>query len=860
MAGLSILLGFVLSLCPGTSTGQPTNPPLQATDLLEVEDIRDLTLSSSGRTVAYTVRRSTDDSPPENQTHLYAGPSNGRGSFRMLTRTGPDATQPAWHPNESRLAFVRPVEGTPQIFVLSLRGGEPYQLTDLPTGATDPQWSPNGNRLLFSSRLPERLLQRRSGHVPPSDRPGRTPGDLTRFVPPDTLLVLRHAQTLDPVDTLALGPDGRPRLRNDTARALRTPTEPSVPADTLSTLPPDSVYALFEQLRVRPDTTTVPVSPDTTATPDGDLLQLRRWLEQSSGRQAQTVTRPAPQPSDGLSTQPSYRHYFVVDVPEQIATGHPPRPSATPVTEGYRSFGKGAWLPGGSQIVVSAAPPDSTHPDRVQKRNLYVVDLTPYRIQRLLQIDGYALSTPRVTSDGTTLAFRAQSLSSPTYDHAEIGLFELDGRSAPRIITDDFDRDVHTYRWSPDGWYLYVTAPSQGGRPLYRFAPFARNDTTADRGRTSLRENFSTSRDTFALDSTMVRTAQHERVVSPTRVVQAFDVTDSKAVYASLGPETPSELYTNTVSFTNEQRLSSHNTSWVSQRRLASFERIDVWSENLRIRGRVTRPLSSSNASEAPLVVLPRGGPPALGSVNPLSSWAERQYLAGRGYGVLEVWPRGSVGYGDNFRRRSFQNWGPGPARDVLTLADTIASRSWADSTQQLAAGRGYGGYLAAWLVGHTHRFQAAVAQNGLYDLTAAFGTGTIDSLLHEQFGGPPWDATSPSTTPQARPTPLLSAGLLPSDTTLVPRTAFRRNSPITNVSHIETPLLLLHGTDDQTTGPAQAEMLYRRLKHLERPVEYVRYPNVGHNFATASPLQRVDRLTRLHEFFSRYVDPVPAN
>lgn len=859
MAGLSLLLGLVLSLCPGTSVGQPTNTPLQATDLLKVEEIRNVTLSSSGRSVAYTVRRSTEASPPENQTHLYVGPSNGRGSFRMLTRTGQDATQPAWHPNESRLAFVRPVEGTPQIFVLSLRGGEPYQLTDFPTGATDPQWSPGGDRLLFSSRVPERLLQHRSGQVPPSERPGRTSGDLTRFVSPDTLLVLRHAQTLDPVDTLALGPDGRPRLREDTSRALHTPAEPSVPADTLSTLPPDSVRALFEQLRVRPDTTTVSVSPDTAATADGDLLQLRRWLEQRPSRQAQTVTRPAPQTSEGLSPQPSYRHYFVVDVPEQITTGQPSRPSATPVTEGFRSFGKGAWLPGGSQIVVSAAPPDSSHPDRVQKRNLYVVDLNPYRIQRLLQIDGYALSAPRVTSDGTTLAFRAQSLSSPTYTPAEIGLFELDGRSAPRIITDGFDRDVHTYRWSPDGWYLYVSAPSQGGRPLYRFAPFARDDTTADRGRTSLRENYSTSRDTFALDSTMVRSAQHERVVPPTRAVQAFDVTDSKAVYASLGPDTPSELYTNTVSFTNEQRLSSHNRSWISQRRLASSERVDVWNDDLRIHGRVTRPLSSSTAAEAPLVVLPRGGPPVLDSPNPLSSWAERQYLAGQGYGVLEVWPRGSGGYGDNFRRRNFQNWGPGPAQDVLTLADTIASRNWADSTQQVVSGRGYGGYLAAWLVGHTHRFQAASAQSGLYDLTAAFGTGTIDSLLYEQFGGTPWDTTPPSTTPQARATPLLSAGLLPPDTTLAPRTALRRNSPITRVSRIETPFLLLHGTDDQT-APAQAEMLYRRLQHLERPVEYVRYPDVGHDVETASPLQRVDRLVRLHEFFSRYVDPVAAN
>ena len=870
---LVLLLGPWLALlvaalpAPETSRAQAPSSSFQATDLLKIEEIREVQLSPSGRSVAYTVRRSgpaASGRASRTQRRLYVTSAAGRDRPRQLTRTAGPARQPDWHPDGNRLAFVRPVAGTPQIFVLSLSGGEPYQLTDHPHGATHPRWGPDGDRVLFAGAVPEPALQRRTGPPPPSDRPGRSPGDLVRSVPPDTLLVLRHETTLDPVDTLAIGPAGL-RRPGDTTRALRTPGGPPpdtararrLTADSLRGLSPDSLRAVLAQLRLRPDTVTVPAPPDTAAAPDGDLLRARRWLDQRTAREAQVFTRPAPQTEAGPTPIPSYRHYYVVDVPPTATTGHPPRPSPRPVTRGYRSYRGAQWLPGGSQIVVSAPPRSARHPDRVRARTLYVVDLAPYRIQRLLRIDGYALTDPRVTTDGTTLAFRATPLSRPTYGAAQVGLFELDGRSAPQLITSGFDRSVEAFRWSPDGWYLYLTAAAASGRPLYRFAPFARGDTATARRETSLSDDYSTSRDTFALDSTMVRTAPHDRVLSTERAVQAFDVTDSNAIYAALTPQTPSELYANTISFNNERRISAHNVDWTSDRRLASTEPVDAWNGSLAVPGRLTRPPGSGGAGRAPLVVVPRGGPAALDGADPVSLWAERQYLAGRGYAVLEVWPRGSSGYGAAYRRANVQDWGPGPAADVLTLTDSVATRSWIDASRPLLAGRAYGASLAVWLLGHTDRFRAAVAQGGVYDLSAFFGESVAETTLADQFGGPPWSTTPSDTLPRPRPRPLLAAGLgPPPDSARAPRAALRRSTPMTGVQRIRTPLLLLHGTEDQTASSTQSLRLYRRLKTLERPVEYVRYPGVRHQFGGASPTQRVDRLVRLHEFFRRYVSP----
>lgn len=861
--GMALVLLFA-ALMPGTVVGQSSPPSLQATDLLDVRRIQDLALSPSGRNVAYTVRRAvpTPNGGHEYRTQLFVTPTYGRAQSRLLTRTGDGASSPAWHPDGGQIAFVRPVNGTPQIFLLSLSGGEPYQLTDTPHGAVRPRWSPRGNRLLFSSAVPEPVLRRRLDEPPPSTRPGRSPQDTTRRAPLRSVLVLRSARTYDPADTLALGPNGRIQAVNDTSRVLRLPVAASVPdslrqlqVDSLRLLSPDSLRTLFDRLQILPDTTQIRVAPDTAAAPDGDLLQVRRWLDQRSSSQRQVFSQPR---LGGSAPSSSYRHYFVIDVPSAATTGQPARPEPRLVTRGYRSFSGASWLPSGSQIVVSAQPADTAAAAR-RPRSLYVVDLSPYRLSRLLQIDGYALSDPNVTADGTTLAFRAQSLAAPSYEHAEIGLFELDGRSDPKLITGDFDHEIGTYRWSPDGWYLYVTAPVRGGRPLFRFAPFARTDTTVKRrNRTSLRDDYVSSRDTFTLDSTMVRTAAYNQSLPSSYAVQDVDVTDSKAVYAAFTPENPSELYTNTVSFNRERRLSEHNTAWTRPRYFRPAEWVNAWHDGLSIHGRLTPPKRASDTARAPLAVLPRGGPAPLAARDAVTAWIERQYLSGQGYAVLEVWPRGSIGFGEAFRRRNFQDWGPGPAGDVLALADSVTARSWVNAGAQVVAGRSYGGTLAAWLLSHTDRFDAAVAQGGVYDLTAFYRSSDAGTVVADQFGGPPWRTAPPTHSPLFRPSPLFSAGLLPrpDTSTVAPADALSASAPLTHAHRIETPLLLLHGADDRRTGPAQAEMLYRRLLERSRPVEYVRYPDVGHGFAGATPTQQVDRLVRLREFFARYVSP----
>jgi dipeptidyl aminopeptidase/acylaminoacyl peptidase len=229
-----------------------------------------------------------------------------------------------------------------------------------------------------------------------------------------------------------------------------------------------------------------------------------------------------------------------------------------------------------------------------------------------------------------------------------------------------------------------------------------------------------------------------------------------------------------------------------------------------------------------PLLVEMHGGPAAMWGPGEASMWHEFQFMAARGYGIVYANPRGSGGYGHAYKQLNAEDWGEGPAGDVLAVVDDAVRRQrWVDPNRQVLTGGSYAGYLTAWIVGHDHRFKAAVAQRGVYDLSTFFGEGNAWRLVPFHFGGYPWEAGN-----------LLD-----------------RESPLTYVDQIRTPLLILHGDNDLRTGVIQSETLYKSLKVLERPVEYIRYPKASHDLSrSGDPKQRMDRLLRIYEFMERYV------
>ena len=221
----------------------------------------------------------------------------------------------------------------------------------------------------------------------------------------------------------------------------------------------------------------------------------------------------------------------------------------------------------------------------------------------------------------------------------------------------------------------------------------------------------------------------------------------------------------------------------------------------------------------------------AFGDVGPgeFSMWHEFQMFCSFVYGVVYSNPRGSAGYGYSFQHANFKDWGQGPMGDIMgAVDDATAHYPMINKDQMFVTGGSYAGYMTAWIIGHSNRFKAAAALRGVYDLSTFFGEGNAYELVPAEFGGFPWE---PDT-----------------------RKILDEQSPITHVAEIHTPLLIIHGSSDNRTGIVQGQMLFRALKQLDRPVEYIRYPGAGHELTrSGEPRQRMDHMLRILEFFERY-------
>ena len=313
-------------------------------------------------------------------------------------------------------------------------------------------------------------------------------------------------------------------------------------------------------------------------------------------------------------------------------------------------------------------------------------------------------------------------------------------------------------------------------------------------------------------------------------MIGGFDVANNKLVFIKTEVANPFELYLADVTAKNARRISTFNNIWVQSKELSLPEKKTFTNDKgLTIEYWVMKPVNYEPGKKYPLILEIHGGPSAMWGPGESSMWHEYQFFCNKGYGIVYCNPRGSGGYGESFQQANINDWGKGPTSDVLTALDKTIAEGWADTAKLLVTGGSYAGYLVAWIIAHDHRFKAACSQRGVYDLNTFFGEGNAWRLVPNYFGGYPWEAAT--------------------------RANLQRESPITYVQDITTPYIIFHGDNDRRTGFVESEMLYRSLKVLGRPVEYVRHPNATHELTRSGDnRQRIDQMLRTWEFFERWI------
>jgi dipeptidyl aminopeptidase/acylaminoacyl peptidase len=219
----------------------------------------------------------------------------------------------------------------------------------------------------------------------------------------------------------------------------------------------------------------------------------------------------------------------------------------------------------------------------------------------------------------------------------------------------------------------------------------------------------------------------------------------------------------------------------------------------------------------------------------PLGAWAPAPHvevvlLCARGYRVILPNIRGSTSYGADWIRPLFGSWGVTDAADVHAALDHAVELGLADPDRLGALGLSYGGFMVNWLVGTSDRFKAAVSVAGVSNQISAWADGDagVDFNRWARLGDP-----------------LDREGM----------EKLWRQSPLSNVANVRTPLLMLQGEEDRRCKASDNVQLFTALRVLGRTVEFVLYPEESHVYFTSGrPDRRIDHMTRLLDWFDRYL------
>lgn len=662
----------------------------------------------------------------------------------------------------------------------------PRQLTRGEGNSLSPVWHPKGDRLAFV-RI-ERDRKPQIWILPLSAAGGGEAYPLTHFGlgasnpkwSPDGSRLLFSA-------TLSLW---------DARRELEI-VRPAVPPQYFSERPGRTFADTFNWAdRRRRDARNAEGDAMPSAKPDGSLQEEREWLAKNEAEGNPVVTNRLDFLGEqDLEPTEAFTHLYVIDATD----GSGP----IPLTPGFANYQEASWYPApdGLQVLFSGDAQVSEHPDRILERDLWLVGEAGGVSKRLLHDEQWAYSMPALSPDGSMIAFLASDLSRAGYGHAILCTMPTRG-GARRYLTagQRFDRSVRHFRWAADSQSLYFTAASNGAYPLFR--------VPATGGKI-------------------------ERLTNFNQGLLEFDASANGIVAVVTRPSNPYELYLLNGKGEEPVILTTHNSDWLRGKSISLLERREIsTSDGLQIDSWMMKPAGFDPNRRYPLLVEIHGGPQIMWGPGEASMWHEMQYFAARGYAIVYANPRGSSGYGYQFQRENFQNWGPGPAQDVLAATDAATSFNWIDPNRLVITGGSYGAYLTAWIITQDHRFKAAAAQRGVYDLSIFFGEGNAWRLVPYHFGGYPWQPDV--------------------------RAILNQQSPLLHVAKITTPLLINLGESDLRAGVIQSEMLYKSMKVLGCPVEYARYPGASHELSrSGDPRQRIDRLVRLDEFFQRFIGPV---
>ncbi len=374
--------------------------------------------------------------------------------------------------------------------------------------------------------------------------------------------------------------------------------------------------------------------------------------------------------------------------------------------------------------------------------------------------------SPKFSPDGKWIAYRSQRRPGFESDRFRLMLYER-AAGKTRELTSGFDNWVEDFEWAPDSKSLLFVTHVEARGAIYR-VPVNGGPTEIWRGGSA--SGLQISKDgsrIFFLKTSLDRAAE---------IWNAAPDGKNALALTHINDSLWSEVAVGNVS----ERSSSSTDGW----------KLQAW---------LIYPPDFDPAKKYPAIFLIHGGP--QGAWN--DSWSYRwnpQVFAAYGYVVYAANPRGSTGFGQEFVDQISGDWGGKVYDDLMRQADDLEALPYVDKNRVGAAGASYGGYMIAWIAGHTDRFKALVCHDGVFD-TGSMGLETEELWFSTwEFGGWPWQSE-----------------------------LYRKWNPMLAAQNFKTPTLVVTNEKDFRVPFGQGLQFFSALQVRGVPSKLLIFPDEGH-------------------------------